>query len=266
MHCCIEAAEEACKTAFAETCSYACCCCDRRLFKHSVVEVTDSLYNTLCEPWATNVAGWVTRGGSGHICHTCLGSIRRDRCPRFSVDNGLGFPDIPDELQGIPELSERLIARRVPFLQLRRLPAGQQHGLRGRICFMPQCTFSVPQTSICFEPPHCYFGLCVHSKQPLQDIQGRTVASRELTLVAPNNDSPTYTDTHSIAISLWGDLAKTEWKVGQVLLVLNAATRVFRTGSAVNYSLTTRAITSIQTATEPMARFTDISSTNFAFQ
>ncbi|GFR46302.1 hypothetical protein Agub_g7742, partial [Astrephomene gubernaculifera] len=135
MHCCIEAAEEACKTAFAETCSYACCCCDRRLFKHSVVEVTDSLYNTLCEPWATNVAGWVTRGGSGHICHTCLGSIRRNRCPRFSVDNGLGFPDIPDELQGIPELSERLIARRVPFLQLRRLPAGQQHGLRGRICF-----------------------------------------------------------------------------------------------------------------------------------
>ncbi|GFR50620.1 hypothetical protein Agub_g12707 [Astrephomene gubernaculifera] len=136
-HSCVEAAEKACREAFSQTCSFACCCCERRLFKHSVVEVTDTMYDTLSEVWATNLAGWVARTGIGHICHTCLNSIRRDRCPRFAVDNGLGFPDVPVELQGIPELAERLIARRIIFLQLRRLPAGHQHGLRGSVVNVP---------------------------------------------------------------------------------------------------------------------------------
>ncbi|GFR43224.1 hypothetical protein Agub_g4280 [Astrephomene gubernaculifera] len=89
------------------------------------------MYDTLNEEWATNLAGWVTRRGVGYICHTCLGSIRRDRCPRFSLDNGLELPEVPPELQGIPELAERMIAIRIPFLQLRRLPNGNQHGLKG---------------------------------------------------------------------------------------------------------------------------------------
>ncbi|GFR43146.1 hypothetical protein Agub_g4169 [Astrephomene gubernaculifera] len=127
----VEAAEEACRSAFSESCSYACCCCERKLFRQSVVEVTENMHDTLNEEWATNLAGWVTRRGVGYICHTCLGSIHRDRCPRFSLDNGLELPEVPPELQGIPELAERLVAIRIPFLQLRRLPTGNQHGLKG---------------------------------------------------------------------------------------------------------------------------------------
>ncbi|GFR43154.1 hypothetical protein Agub_g4200, partial [Astrephomene gubernaculifera] len=138
----VEAAEEACRSAFADSCSYACCCCERKLFRQSVVEVTENMYDTLIEEWATNLAGWVTRRGVGYMCHTCLGSIRRDRCPRFSLDNGLQLPEVPPELQGIPELAERLLAIRIPFLQLRRLPTGNQHGLKGMdgtacpVCFL----------------------------------------------------------------------------------------------------------------------------------
>ena len=39
--------------------------------------------------------------------------------PTFAVANGMSFPKLPPVLTGMTELEERLVASRIPFMQLR---------------------------------------------------------------------------------------------------------------------------------------------------
>ncbi|GFR46163.1 hypothetical protein Agub_g7659, partial [Astrephomene gubernaculifera] len=59
--------------------------------------------------------------------------------------------------------------------------------------------------------------------------------------------------------------AKKAWQEGQVLLITNAAMRIYRTNGTIQYSLTSRALTSIVEAKEPLASESAIGSTRFAF-
>ena len=57
------------------------------------------------------------------ICHTCLTSLKEGRIPKLSVANGMTWPEKPLELMLHP-LEERLVALRIPFMQL---PKGGQY-------------------------------------------------------------------------------------------------------------------------------------------
>ena len=59
------------------------------------------------------------------VCHTCLNSLRDGKVPKLSVANRMKWPNKPPELN-LHQLEERLIALRIPFMQIRELPRGGQ--------------------------------------------------------------------------------------------------------------------------------------------
>ena len=44
------------------------------------------------------------------VCHTCANAIRKKNIPKLSLDNNMGFPPQPEELQ-LNQLEERLVSR-----------------------------------------------------------------------------------------------------------------------------------------------------------
>lgn len=54
----------------------------------------------------------------------------KGRLPSLAKFNGVLFPNKPDVLE-LGNLEERLIAQRIPFMQLRELPRGGQISLKG---------------------------------------------------------------------------------------------------------------------------------------
>ena len=73
------------------------------------------------------------------VCHTCLTALRNSNVPKLSVVNGMKWPDKPRELN-LHQLEERLIAVRIPFMQIRELPhggGGGQYSLKGNVINVP---------------------------------------------------------------------------------------------------------------------------------
>ena len=70
------------------------------------------------------------------VCHTCLGALREGKVPKLSVANGMKWPNRPPELD-LYQLEERLIALRIPFMQIKELPRGGQCSLKGNVINVP---------------------------------------------------------------------------------------------------------------------------------
>lgn len=70
------------------------------------------------------------------ICNTCHKYLKADKVPPCSFINGLKFPSKPPELNITP-LEERLIAPRIPFMQLREKPRGGQMSITGNVVNVP---------------------------------------------------------------------------------------------------------------------------------
>ena len=70
------------------------------------------------------------------VCHTCLNSLKDCKAPRLSVANGMKWPIKPPELN-LHQLEERLIALRIPSMQIRELPRGGQYSLKGNVINVP---------------------------------------------------------------------------------------------------------------------------------
>ena len=56
--------------------------------------------------------------------------------PKLSVGNGMKWPNRPPELD-LHQLEERLIALRIPFMQIKELPRGSQYSLKGNFINVP---------------------------------------------------------------------------------------------------------------------------------
>ena len=55
---------------------------------------------------------------------------------RVAVANGMKWPDKPPGLN-LHQLEERLIALRIPFMQIRELPRGGQYSVKGNVINVP---------------------------------------------------------------------------------------------------------------------------------
>ncbi|XP_062607978.1 uncharacterized protein LOC134269784, partial [Saccostrea cucullata] len=75
--------------------------------------------------------------GKEYICHTCDKAIRSGRIPSQSVGNELHLEDIPEDLQELSPLEERMISKRLPFMQIVNLPRGGQKGIKGSVVNVP---------------------------------------------------------------------------------------------------------------------------------
>lgn len=72
------------------------------------------------------------------VCKTCRDSLLKGKLPQFSTTNGFVYPPKPSSLPRLNDVEERMVAPRIPFMNIRRLTheAGQ-YGIRGQVINVP---------------------------------------------------------------------------------------------------------------------------------
>ena len=113
---------------------YVCSCCHQTWFRKSVSMLKNT--HISAESKRLHCTDFTSVGNEEWICHTCLSALRENKPPKLSVANGMKWPDKPPELN-LHQLEERLIALRIPFMQIRELPRGGQYSLKGNVINVP---------------------------------------------------------------------------------------------------------------------------------
>ena len=113
---------------------YVCSCCHQAWFRKSVSMLKNT--HISAESKRLHCTDFTSVGNEEWICHTCLSAFRENKPPKLSVANGMKWPDKPPELN-LHQLEERLIALRIPFMQIRGLPRGGQYSLKGNVINVP---------------------------------------------------------------------------------------------------------------------------------
>ena len=114
---------------------YICSVCHQTWFKHSVSCVPNIIMN-IPQHMHKHLTNIVSVGDNKWICKTCLNALKLSKTPKLAVSNGCSFPLKPAELTLHP-LEERLIAQRIPFMQMRSLPRGGQFSVKGNVVNVP---------------------------------------------------------------------------------------------------------------------------------
>ncbi|XP_033764354.1 uncharacterized protein LOC117345389 [Pecten maximus] len=113
---------------------YVCTSCHQTWFKHSVTEVNRNVeHSSLFTKCTTR---YKSKNGKEWICRTCLLALKNGKMPTLSTVNQISFPDKPVELD-LHQLEERLVALRIPFMQMRELPRGGQLSIHGNVVNVP---------------------------------------------------------------------------------------------------------------------------------
>jgi len=113
-----------------------CTCCGSLWFRNSVHSVSKAnLENNHSSGFLEKIFHVST--GKGWICRTCYIYVQKGQVPRLALSNGLDFPQIPDVLKNLTTLEERLVALRLPFLQIRSLGVDRQCGMKGNVVHIP---------------------------------------------------------------------------------------------------------------------------------
>ena len=113
---------------------YVCSCCHQTWFRKSVSMLKNT--HISAESKRLYCTDLTSVGNEEWICHTCLSALRGNKPPKLSVANGMKWPDKPPELN-LHQLEEKLIALRIPFMQIRELPRGGQYSLKGNVINVP---------------------------------------------------------------------------------------------------------------------------------
>ena len=123
--------------SISDSCSYVCSCCQQLWFKQSVRSISSletlPLNKTLLKKCLTDIP---SVNNMEWICTTCFCNIRKGKIPKLSVLNGMKLSQKPPELN-LCNLEERLIALRIPFMQIRCLGTGGQYSLKGSVVNVP---------------------------------------------------------------------------------------------------------------------------------
>ncbi|XP_061173536.1 uncharacterized protein LOC133182702 [Saccostrea echinata] len=115
---------------------YVCTCCQQTWFSHSVVDSSFLKKDLPPEDVAKFLSKYISVGGKEWICLTCKKSIQDRKMPKLSIANNVQFPPKSEELE-LHQLEERLIALRIPFMQIRELPRGRQLSIKGNVVNVP---------------------------------------------------------------------------------------------------------------------------------
>ena len=113
---------------------YVCSCCHQTWFRKSVSKLIN--VHISAESKRRHCTDFISVNNEEWICHTCLSALRDSKIPKLSVTNGMKWPIKPPELN-LHQLEERLIALRIPFMQIRELPRGGQYSLKGNVINVP---------------------------------------------------------------------------------------------------------------------------------
>ena len=81
---------------------------------------------------------------SAIFCHTCSTNLKKKKCPKLSIANGMELDEIPEELMKATDLEQQLFARMLVFTKIVQLPKNRMKGLQGKMINVPleQCDIS----------------------------------------------------------------------------------------------------------------------------
>ncbi|GIX96483.1 ATP-dependent DNA helicase [Caerostris darwini] len=71
------------------------------------------------------------------FCKTCSDHIRKRNAPNLTANYGFRYPAQPSCLSELNDLEERLVALRIPFMQIRELGRDRQYGIKGSVTNVP---------------------------------------------------------------------------------------------------------------------------------
>ena len=126
------------KTHIIEFAEYVCTCCNRMLYRKSVIEAKENLFRNVTEPLRQMcLSGKLSAKNKEWLCKTCQSHIMNNKLPPQANANNLALPDSPPELNSLSSLEERLLSQRYPFMKLLALPKGRQRGIKGAVVNVP---------------------------------------------------------------------------------------------------------------------------------
>jgi hypothetical protein len=115
-------------------CDYICTSCHRLFWPKTMKKLTEKNFSVLPAVKEVVLAKQhkcKSFDGHTYICYTCYNTIAKNKIPAMAIANGLGLDEVPPELQDLNELEQRLLCKRLLFMQLRELPVGKQKGIKG---------------------------------------------------------------------------------------------------------------------------------------
>ena len=116
--------------------TYICTCCQQTWFRESVKPVDTSCQKLNKHFLDKHLTQYKSVDNHQWLCFTCYNNISQQKTPKLSFQNKMSFPSKVDVLNLQP-LEERLIALRIPFMQIRQLPRGSQLSLKGPVVNVP---------------------------------------------------------------------------------------------------------------------------------
>ena len=74
------------------------------------------------------------------FCHTCSTNLKKKKCPKLSISNGMNLDEIPDELLEPSDLEQQLFAMMLVFTKIVKLPnrtGSRMRGFEGQMINVP---------------------------------------------------------------------------------------------------------------------------------
>ena len=143
---------------------YPCLSCHRTCFSNGVTKANierlkqHSIWQSAIDPSVLKQSSYCETNGlapnlfknffiknSYWICHTCLKYISRNSLPKKSSENSLQVYNFPDCLK-LTEVENVLIAPRINFIKMIKLPSSRMPGIRDRIVNVPIASKTIQQT------------------------------------------------------------------------------------------------------------------------
>ena len=119
-------------TATKEGPDYMCVCCNRLMYRKTVIEFKVTKYSKAPDDFTVPDSGtkqW--------MCKTCDNALKRGKLPAQAKANNLDLEDIPSELADLNLLEVRFISLRIPFMKMVALPCGKQRAIHGPAVNVP---------------------------------------------------------------------------------------------------------------------------------
>ncbi|XP_054152817.1 repetitive organellar protein-like [Oppia nitens] len=113
-----------------------CSCCGCLWFK-TQVRSYNILNNIKLNKNDKDLVDFFNVGENCQFCNTCFQDISKGKVPRLALSHGLMFPEIPDCIQKLNDLEERMVSARIIFETILHLPKGGQYKMKGNVVNVP---------------------------------------------------------------------------------------------------------------------------------
>ena len=114
---------------------YVCVCCNRCLYRQSVIFFSEDRYSNIYHILQSDIVK--SFDNQIYICLTCHKKMLKKEIPCQSVSNKLELYSFPTELNDIRKLERILISQRILFSKVIIMHKGEFPKLKGAICNVP---------------------------------------------------------------------------------------------------------------------------------